>query len=409
MRAERRTLKDVQKNGIALLGMGKSNQAVFRYLYTHHKEIGVSIPLLIRDQNPHPSLPKEAYLLPLCRILCGNDWLSDINEAVIFRSPGIEPNVPPLKEAQAKGAIFTSEIALFDQLCPAMRFGVTGSNGKTTTVSMAYHVLQQNKSEKSFLGGNIGISLLDEIDQMTSTDKVVLELSSFQLCDTSPKTERAALLNLTENHLNWHKDMTDYQKAKANILTYTNCGVLNEDDAFSLSLLREGDTLVSLSSSLSALEKRYGHRTYVFLKDEWVTLFHFGESIPLFQTHRMHLKGRHNIQNAMMVAGLLWGFASEEMLRQGLCSFDGVSHRMTYLGECRGVKCYDSSADTTPSRTETTLAAIDGRLTIICGGSGKGVSFAPLAKCLQEKVAHIVLYGETAPEIAMEIDRKSVV
>lgn len=404
MRAEKRTLKDVQKNGIALLGMGQSNLAVLRYLLTHHHEIGVSVPLYIRDQNPHLALPNEVYTLPMCKIVCREHWLTDINEAVIFRSPGIMPYLPPIEKAKERGACVTSEMALFDKLCPARRFAVTGSDGKTTTVSMAFHVLQASPEERGFVGGNIGISPLDKVDQMTASDKVILELSSFQLYDFCPTTERAALLNLTPNHLNWHKDMADYAKAKQNILTHTKGGVLIEDSPFSLSLLREGDSLISLSSSLSALRSRYGERPYVYLENRWVTVYYEGETHTLFPVERMALQGKHNVQNAMTVVGLLWGFVSKEVLAQGLCDFKGVPHRMTYLGECLGVKCYDSSADTTPSRTETTLASLEGKVTVICGGSSKGTSYAPLAKCLARYATHVVLYGETAADIAKEME-----
>ena len=259
-----------------------------------------------------------------------------------------------------------------------------------------------------YLGGNIGQSLLPSLAKMTEHDEAVLELSSFQLSDFTPNVHAAALLNITENHLNWHTSMQEYADAKKHLLDGAKHRVLFADDRAVASMAKDGDCLFSAKRSLKELQESFGERPFVFLEDGLVRLYENAAVKVLFDTAVLRQSGEPFLLDAMAAAALTRKRASRADIETALSGFTGVPHRMTYLGKKDGLFIYDSGADTTPSRTAATLSALQKCDTVLCGGSDKGLSFAPLAKALEKKGAFAVLYGQTASKIAQALEEEGV-
>ena len=398
--------KEVQSGPIGILGCGISGQSVFSYV----SEAYPAMTFVLRDQSPAAfafASPKEKAVISQ---KSGNAWLADIQEKILFRSPGIRHDLPALEKAKESGTVITSETALFCDLCPAKIYAVTGSDGKTTTVSMTAAILRTAAKGQNavHLGGNIGQSLLPSLAKMTERDEAVLELSSFQLSDFTPNVHAAALLNITENHLNWHTSMQEYADAKKHLLDGAKHRVLFADDGAVASMAKDGDCLFSAKRSLKELQESFGERPFVFVEDGLVRLYENAAVKVLFDTAVLRQSGEPFLLDAMAAAALTHKRASRADIETALFEFTGVPHRMTYLGKKDGLFIYDSGADTTPSRTAATLSALQKCDTVLCGGSDKGLSFAPLAKALAKKGAFAVLYGQTASKIAQALEEEGV-
>ena len=213
---------EIKGKKVALLGMGISNRAAVDFL------LSAGAVLSARDQNPNPSEEIKEFLTSRgVKMIYGADYLSDITEDIVFKSPGIRFDIPALSEAAQRGVKITSEMEVFLSLCPCKIFAVTGSDGKTTTTTLISEMLKR-KAEKSgcrvYLGGNIGTPLLPFLREMRPSDFAVLELSSFQLHTMQASPVSAVVTNVTPNHLNWHTDMDEYIEAKKTVFTYIREG-----------------------------------------------------------------------------------------------------------------------------------------------------------------------------------------
>ncbi len=351
----------------AILGWGVSGRAAYRYL-TRQRHAGIRIYL---PQAEYRRAREEDESLPL--VLSSED----IREEVLVRSPGIRPDTPAILRAMAGGAHMTSELRLFSEACPAPVYAVTGSDGKTTTATLAARMLEA-AGETTHLGGNIGLSLLDRVDMIQPTDRVVLEVSSFQLMDFIPAYEAAAFTNISENHLNWHTDMAEYRRAKEHVLLHARRRVCNARLASPLSA-------VTFSATVSGASYHLSHDV----------LMHGDE--PILPASAVKLRGVHNLENILCAAALTRLPAT--VVKSVAATFEGVAHRMMYCGTYHGVTCYDSSIDTTPARTAATLAALPQGCTVLAGGAGKRLSYTPLAAALARHAAHVVFTGEAGEEM----------
>ncbi len=353
----------------AVLGFGKSGKSVVNYLKTLPEvEICVYVPdkeyRVVKEAHPHLTIARMG---------------DSISADVIVRSPGIRPDIPPIMHAVSQGARLTTETELFLERCPAPVFAVTGSDGKTTTATLAAEMFGA-AGYTVHLGGNIGVPLLDVIEDIQPNHRVVLELSSFQLMHGRFPVAGAAVTNLTENHLNWHRDMEEYRLAKRNLLTEAVRRVQNAR----MPIAEEYASLTFSAYTPVA--------NYFFAGDR---LLHGEES--LLPASRILLPGKHNIENILCAAALTG--VSREAVYQVATTFSGVKHRMEYCGQIGHVKCYNSSIDTTPVRTRATLTALPRGMTVICGGSGKGLSYSPLIEVLSERAGHVVFTGAIGREM----------
>lgn len=347
------------------------------------------------------------------RLILGAHYLDDLNEEIIFRSPGLRPDLPEFSAAVARGAVLTSEMEEFLKLSPATVIGITGSDGKTTTTTVTAKILEEECRKRGsgsvFLGGNIGSPLLPRISEMTSADFAVAELSSFQLQTVTVSPAIAAITNISPNHLNWHTGMDEYIRAKANIFSHpeNRRWVTNVENAVTLELSGKSPHPVTLFSSQKHHPSEFPalcglHAVYE--REGMIFLWNGSEEVPILPAEEILLPGRHNLENYMTAIALTEGLVSPESVRQVAGSFRGVPHRLEKVRVVRGVTYYNSSIDSSPTRTAAALHALKEKPIVICGGCDKNIPFAPLAEVLAERAKAVVLTGATAKKIRAALD-----
>lgn len=418
---------------VEVLGYGVSNRPLVEWLTTHGVASG---RITVRDRRDADKLAASGDLARLdqlgVRLVCGEHYLEGMSsEGVIFRTPGIRPDLPEIAEAVANGARLTSEMELFLELTEATVLGVTGSDGKTTTTTLTSLLVEEYLRTRGrgrmYLGGNIGAPLLSQVEAMTQDDVAVLELSSFQLMTMTRSPERAAVTNLSPNHLNWHTDMAEYLTAKANICTHMQetplAGVvLNAENADTRALglsLPPSRPLIWFSSIghgrevVVPSERQDCPDVALFLRNGYICAESPTDSRELLDVTRIRLPGRHNLENFMTALGLCSGLIPLQELSRCAAAvadtFTGVPHRLELVAETGGVRYYNSSIDSSPTRTRAALDALaelrerEGGVwhkpTVICGGQDKHLSFAPLAEALCLQAAAVILTGQVREQI----------
>ena len=394
-------VKQVFSKKCTVVGLGISNLPLIDFLLAH------GVYVTARDHKNAEELGELPASLEKKGVTCflGEDYLKNITEDVIFRSPGLRPDVPELSEAVARGAEVLSEMELFFELCPAKIVGITGSDGKTTTTTLTGKFLAVEcslRGGKTFVGGNNGVPLISCVEEMTEQDFAVLELSSFQLFDLTRSAYRAAITNLSPNHLNWHLDMEEYCRAKTNIFRHSQnvALVTNAENAEALRWAADCPSPVMLfSSKRDAVDFPDHTGGSICVRDGWVTVIENGVSHPMVRVEDIVLRGRHNLENYMAAIGATFGLVSPESVQEIAKTFKGVEHRMEYVRTVDGVRFYNSSIDSTPTRTIAVLSSLGEELIVICGGADKGVGFEPLAKILVERAKIVVLTGRTRQKI----------
>lgn len=402
-------LNDMIASPIAVLGLGISNLPLILFLLDHGAK-----QITARDKKAFDALAPAVKALADrgVRFVCGDHYMEELTEKTVFRSPGIYPFSEALEKVRANGGRITSEMQLFFDLCPATILGITGSDGKTTTTTLTYKLLQKESERrgnafKVYCGGNIGTPLLPYVDEMTENDFAVVELSSFQLQDMTSAPAHSIVTNVTPNHLNWHKDYNEYIEAKKHIFPHKGVTVLNADNPVTRAMADEVDHPVLFSSTLpySDLHARYGEREYLYLQNGHIIYTYGGQSKALLDVSKIRVAGRHNVENFMAAAALTLSFIDNSVLRALAPEFCGVRHRLEFVRERGGVKYYNSSIDSSPNRTRVTLEALTERPIVICGGAAKGLTFEMLADSLVSHAKAVVLTGATAEMIETELLR----
>ena len=404
----------VKREKCAVIGIGVSNRPLVEYL------LGVGGRVRACDKKTREALGEIAEELEAkgAELSCGESYLDDLCEKVIFRSPGIRLDIEPFLRAKAAGAVIVSEMELFFELCPTEIYAITGSDGKTTTTTLTHIFLSEQKRRSSaekgkvYLGGTIGNPLLPEVNGMKSGDISVLELSSFQLMGGACTPDAAAITNITPNHLNWHVDMDEYVSAKRSIVgERTKRVVLNADNDITASLdFGSEKEYVYFSSKKTGYDsvvppksKKYNARA-VFLRDGVICCSDGERETPILRAAEIKLPGTHNIENYMTAIALTYGKVDLEVYAETARSFGGVEHRLELVCERGGVKYYNSSIDSSPTRTAAALSALAEKPIVICGGSDKNLDYSPLADVLCERAKAVILNGESAKKIRAALD-----
>jgi UDP-N-acetylmuramoylalanine--D-glutamate ligase len=290
----------------------------------------------------------------------------------------MRPDHPVLDTARAGGSRVTSEMEEFFALCPCPIFGVTGSDGKTTTTSLIADMLA-NGGRTVHLGGNIGTPLLTRAGEMSALDACVVELSSFQLMDMTRSPHVAVITNFSPNHLDWHRDMDEYIAAKRRLLDFQRAGelaVLNGDNMATATLCGRGRT------------KYFGRHT---VHDEVID--------GLVPIRDIRLPGWYNVENVMAAMTAVRGTVPDEAILETVRTFDGVEHRNQWVATVGGAHYYNNSIGSSPARTVATLHAHVGRVLLIAGGRDKKVPFDEMARLLPDHVKVLLLIGEAASQI----------
>ncbi len=369
---------------IGFVGVGRSNIGVYRYLF----ERGFR-NFVFRSQNP-VALPKDVH----ASLLCGGGYLSDIDEDVLFLSPSVKEDKKEIAAAKARGILISSDCDLFFREVAGEVFAVTGSDGKSTTVSMLSRLLE-NGDFPVRLGGNIGVPLCPYLLDNEKTAKYTVELSSFQLSNLTPRTKRAVITTLSENHLDFHGSFSAYSEAKSHIYTYAEEPVLNADSPLCRS------SLSSKPFAVFSLEKsRKEHKSI----GADVTVFRAGEDVflnekKIFRINDMKVPGLYNVGNLMAAVALAYGYFDLSFAATLAKTFSGIPHRAQTVGVVDGVTYVDSSIDSSPARTIATLGTFAQKTIVILGGRGKKVPFDSLVPVLASKAKGVILTGETATEI----------
>ena len=326
----------------------------------------------------------------------GAGYLEDLEVDIIFRTPGMSFNQPALSAARKKGIAVTSEMEVFFDLCPATIFAVTGSDGKTTTTTLIAEMLKA-QGKTVHVGGNIGNPLLPEIDNIKPEDFVVVELSSFQLISMRKSPDVAVVTNVAPNHLDIHKDMDEYVEAKKNIILHQNAfsrTVLNYDNEITKGFC---DYVRGQSLGFS-MERRVKNGAWL---DENGTLHmsYRGIDAPIMSRNDITILGDHNVENYLTAIAAVWGYVSAENIRKVAKEFAGVEHRIEFVREKDGVKYYNDSIASSPTRTIAGLKAFDKKVILLAGGYDKHIPFEPMAPYVTSKVKLLLLCGPTADAI----------
>jgi len=326
----------------------------------------------------------------------GEHYLDNLEVDIIFRTPGMSFNMPELELARKRGIAVTSEMEVFFDLCPATIFAVTGSDGKTTTTTLISKMLEAD-GKKVFVGGNIGKPLLPDIENITDKDYVVVELSSFQLISMRKSPDVAVVTNVAPNHLDVHKDMDEYVEAKKNVLLHQNAfsrTVLNRDNEITESFRK----FVRGQSLGFSMERKLNNGAW--LDDNgFLHMAYRGIDVPVIDRKEIAVIGDHNVENYLAAITAVWGYVSLDSIKKVAREFMGVEHRIEFVREIDGVKYYNDSIASSPTRTIAGLKAFDRKVILLAGGYDKHIPFEPLMPYLVDKVKVLFLCGNTAEKI----------
>ena len=390
-------LRSLGGKRVAVIGIGVSNRPLLRLLL----EEGIDVTACDKKKRAELGPLGDELEAAGCKLRLGPDYLEGLEQDVIFRTPGLHPRY--LAEAAARGSVITSEMEVFFDVCPCPILAVTGSDGKTTTTTIIARLLQA-AGHTVHLGGNIGRPLLGEAEAIRPGDWAVVELSSFQLLTMRRSPHIAVLTNLAPNHLDVHTDMEEYVRAKAVLLNYqgpSDRAVCNWDNEITRRLSQETAGKVSHFTRASGFKPDRGcwlEGDAVWYRDEAGAR----EVLPL---RDILLPGVHNVENYMAAICAVQGLVGDETIRTLARSFGGVEHRIELVRTRRGVRWYNDSIASSPSRTEAGLRSFPERVVLIAGGKDKGVSYAPLGPVINDHVKLLILCGATAGAIRQAAER----
>ena len=374
---------------IAVLGLGVSNRPLVRLLL----EYGCTV--VGCDKTPREKLDAEVLELEKqgCALQVGEGYLDGLTADLVFRTPGMHPANPALERLRDSGAEVTSEMEIFFRLCPCTILAVTGSDGKTTTTTLIAEMLKA-AGKTVWLGGNIGTPLLPLCRQMGQEDFAVVELSSFQLMDMTRSPHVAVVTNLAPNHLDVHKDMDEYVAAKKNIFAFQSKEqklILNADNAITDSFTGNGST------------KKFSRQAKadVFAQDGVI----YRGSVPVLNIADILIPGVHNVENYMAAILAVEGIVEDSVIRRVAENFGGVEHRIELVRVKDGVKYYNDSIASSPSRTIAGLNSFDQQVLLIAGGYDKHIPFEVLGPYICRHVKKLFLNGATGPQIREAVEK----
>ena len=330
------------------------------------------------------------------RLKLGDGYLDNLEVDIIFRTPGMNFNLPELESARKKGIAVTSEMEVFFDLCPATIFAVTGSDGKTTTTPLIAEMLKA-EGKTVHLGGNIGKPLLPEIENIKPDDFVVAELSSFQLISMRKSPDVAVVTNVAPNHLDIHKDMDEYVEAKKNIILHQNAfsrTVLNRDNEITYGFKK----FVRGQSLYFSMEQPLKNGAWLDT-DGVIHMAYRGIDAPIMHRDEIAVLGDHNVENYLAAISAVWGYVGVDSIKKIAREFKGVEHRIEFVRELDGVKYYNDSIASSPTRTIAGLKAFNRKVLLIAGGYDKHIPFEPMVPYVIEKVKKLYLCGDTAEKI----------
>ena len=392
-------LSSLRNKTVAVIGIGVSNRPLIELLLSR----GVAVTACDKKDRATLGALAEELVGKGCRLRLGPDYLKDLTQDVIFRTPGMRPDLPELHAAVERGSTLTSEMEVFFEVCPCPILAVTGSDGKTTTTTIIARLLEA-AGHTVHLGGNIGHPLLAEADSIRPTDWAVVELSSFQLMTMEQSPHIAVLTNLAPNHLDVHTDMDEYVRAKAAIFIHQgpeDTAVFNGDNQVTRSLSAAAIGALSYFMAEPSDQLRRG----CFLRDNAIWYRDGAAERQVLPLSGILLPGRHNVENYMAAICAVQGLVPDETIRDFAGTFGGVEHRIELVRERGGVRWYNDSIASSPSRTIAGLRSFPDQVILIAGGKDKGVSYDSLGPVINEHVKLLILCGATAGVIRQSVEK----
>jgi UDP-N-acetylmuramoylalanine--D-glutamate ligase len=387
-------MDSIKNKKVAVIGLGLEGKDAVNFLLLSGAEVTV-FDYKTSDKLDYSGISKEKV-----KFVTGENYLDAGFSGfdIIVRSPGVYRYSKELIEAEKNGITVTSPIKLFFDLCPATIIGITGTKGKGTTSTLISEILK-TAGKTVYLAGNIGNAILSKINSLKSEDWVVLELSSFQLIDLHKSPHIAVVLNITQDHLDWHKNIEEYIAAKRNIVlhqTPDNFAVINADYQVPYSF-----------SNLTPAHKYYFSKNKkvagVYVENGVIKLHINDSDLNIGRTNKLLLRGEHNWENinAAIGAAYLAG-ADISSIKKTVFAFKGLEHRLELVRDHENIKYYNDSFSTNPQTTIAAIKSFSEPLTLILGGSSKGLDYHEMAQEIMknDNVKSIILIGDIAQLIA---------
>lgn len=396
------TLEHLKSKKLAIVGLGVNNKHLTQYFQAH------KIKFEVIDGWRSP-----------------DDLIGKLDKFdILFRTPGLPYLSPAIQQAKQKGVEIYSQTKLFFDLCPAQIIGVTGTKGKGTTATLISRILEAG-GKKVWLGGNIGNDPFEFLDQISPSDSVILELSSFQLQDLHKSPHIAVVLKITPEHLDHHKTVEEYIDAKKSIVAYQSAEdftILNYDHEVTRGFAPLTKGRIVWNSTVQTV------RPGCFIRDEKIVLNVNNSPPPLSYVKRgekpplrvrggegellpremeimpvsdVQLLGRFNLENVTAAVAAAAGATDPSVIRKAASEFKGLSHRLEFVAEVKGVKFYNDSISTTPETAMAAISAFSDPLIMVVGGSEKGSDYQELALTIaKSQIKALLAIGLTGPRVA---------
>jgi UDP-N-acetylmuramoylalanine--D-glutamate ligase len=386
---------------VLILGAARQGLALARWLSVHGAHVTLSD---MRSESDLRVAKESLAEFGIVWALGGHPLELLDSTDMLCLSGGIPLTLPIVADAVSRGIPLTNDSQVFMEVVPCKTVGITGSAGKTTTTTLVGNMAKLAHGDGAHVGGNIGDPLINYVDDMKVDDIAILELSSFQLDQMNLSPNIAAILNVTPNHLDRHGTMEAYTAAKARILEFQSqegVAVLSRDDKGAWSLRNKVNGRLfafSMDELDEGLDGAYQHDGLLNLRDG-------NAYLPLLLREKVRLRGDHNVANvlAAFVIGHAAGFPLDAML-EAVEDFRGVPHRLELVRELNGVRWYNNSIATAPERTIAVIRAFDEPIVLLLGGRDKDLPWEELMRLVNERVDHVVLFGEAADKIQKTVD-----
>lgn len=379
---------------VAVVGIGVSNRPLINFLV----KLGAQVTAFDKKTKEELGDVVETFESKGVKLELGENYLEGLTGFdVVFKTPSMRIDSDALVKVKNEGAYITSEMEEFVRYTKGKVYAVTGSDGKTTTTTIISKLLEK-EGYKTWVGGNIGNPLFADIEQIKDDDRVVLELSSFQLMTMKQEINVAVCTNLAPNHLDIHKDMQEYIDAKKNIFLYQQ-----ENDL--LIVNRENDITYEFEKEAKGKVKEFSSKRVIedgaYFKDGCLCL----QNTKVCDKADIVIKGMHNVENYLAAFLATQKDVSIQTMKAVAESFGGVEHRCELVRELDGVKYYNDSIASSPTRTLAGLRAFDEKVILIAGGYDKHIPFEPLAYEGYPYIKHLILVGHTRDKIKAAFDK----
>ncbi len=388
-----RFFDDMQQKKVAFIGTGVSHTE----LISLFREKGIGVTVLDKRSADQFQETYDMLAAKGVEFRLGEDYLGSLTDFdVVFRTPGMYFNNPALARAREAGVVITSEMEAFFALCPCKIYAVTGSDGKSTSTTLIAEILAAS-GKTVHKGGNIGRALLPIIEQISEDDAAVVELSSFQLISMRKSPDTALITNITPNHLDVHGTMEEYTECKTHLIAH--------QDGFTrtvLNLDNEGTRALApmVRGRLNWFTRHEIPERGAFLREDGMLCYtEKGVVTPVVHKDDIRIPGMHNVENFLGVIAALWGEVEIADFVKVAKEFGGVEHRIEFVREVNGVRWYNDSIATSPTRVLAGLRSFDQKIIVLAGGYDKKIPFEPMAETVCERVKILILMGVTAPKI----------